>query len=202
MNENFEIVPEAKPAGPCSEYLSVKPTLDRESSGNVLQVPTSAGTLMITAVWARSFTGSRFFLENDGCLGFVAFVTKQILQLITETSIIITDGIFNACHCPFEQPYVVFETFDERKFPLNFSSLEGKTAHHYKRLFQIIKQKIDRKFNSFHWVPEKLVSGFETGLIPAVQTEFPNLIHWGCYYLFTQAIFGKIQNLGHQNHLR
>ena len=35
-------------------------------------------------------------------------------------------------------------------------------------------------------------------MIAAVQAEFPNAIHWGCFFHFTQAIFRKIQNSGRQ----
>ena len=92
----------------------------------------------------------------------------------------------------------IFGTFDERKIQLIFSFLEGKTTHHSRRFFQIIKQKIGQQFNILHWAPEKIISDFETGLIPAVQTEINNAIHWGCYFHFTQAIFCKIQNSGLQ----
>ena len=105
----------------------MKPTLYRERSREVLQVPTSAGTLMITGMWARTLTGSRFLLKNYRNSGTV-FATEQFLQLSTETAIIVTDGTFNACPYPFEQLYVNFGTFDERKIPLIFSFLEGKTT--------------------------------------------------------------------------
>ena len=72
--------------------------------------------------------------------------------------------------------------------------MEGKTTDYCRRLFRIIKQKISQKFNILQWVPEKIISDFETGLVPAVQTEFPNAILWGCYFHFTQAILRRIQN--------
>ena len=74
----------------------------------------------------------------------------------------------------------------------------GKATHNYRKLFQITKQKIGKKFTILHWAPEKFISDFETGLIAAVQTEFPNAIHWGCFFHFTQAIFRRIQNSGLQ----
>ena len=80
----------------------MKPTLYRERNREVPQVPTSAGTLMITGRWARTLTGSQFLLKNDRNSGIVVFATEQFLQLITETAIIIIDGTFKACPYPFE----------------------------------------------------------------------------------------------------
>ena len=67
-----------------------------------------------------------------------------MLEILSQTSIIIADGTFKACPEPFEQIYVIFRVFDERKTPLVFAFLEGKTTHHYRRLFEIINQKLGK----------------------------------------------------------
>ena len=146
----------------------------------------------------KTLRGARFLLKNNRCSGVVAYATRQMLEKLSQTSIIIADGTFKACPEPFEQIYVIFGVFDERKIPLVFAFLEGKTTHHYRRLFEIIKQKIGENFNILNWSPEKIISDFETGLTLAVQTEFPNAVHWGCYFHFTQAIFRRVQNSGLQ----
>ena len=74
--EVYENVLKANPADPFPEYFSVKLTLHRERSREVPQVPTSAGTLMITGRWARTLTGSRFLLKNDRNSGIVVFATE------------------------------------------------------------------------------------------------------------------------------
>ena len=79
---------ESSPADPCPEEFPVKPTLYRERSREVPQVPTSAVTLMITGSWARTLTGSRILLKNDRNSGIFVFGTEHFLQLITETAII------------------------------------------------------------------------------------------------------------------
>ena len=106
-------------------------------------------------------------------------------------------GPSRLAHIPSNN-FVILGTFDKRKIPVIFSLLGGKTTYQYRRLFQIIKQKIGQKFNILHWAPEKIISDFETGLIAAVQTEFPHAIHWGGFFHFTQAIFRRIQNSGLQ----
>ena len=118
LKEVYKNVLESNPADPCPEKFSVKPTLYRNGSREVPQVPCSAATLMITDRWARTLTGSRFCLKIDRNSGTVVFETEQFLHLITETTIIITDGTFKACPYPYEQLYVIFGTSDERKIPL------------------------------------------------------------------------------------
>ena len=112
-----------------------------------------------------------------------------MLQKLSETSIIIADGTFKGCPEPFEQIYVIFGVFDERKIPLVFAFLERKTTHHYRRLFEIIKQKIEEKIKIPNWSPEKIISDFETGPISAVQTEFQNAVLWGCLLSFHSSNF-------------
>ena len=119
LKEVYENVLKSNPAHPCPEYFFGETNSYRERS-EVPQVPISAGTLMITGRWARTLTGSLFLLKNDQNSGIVVFATEEFLQLITELAIIITDGTFKACRYPFEQLYVIFGTFDERKIPLIF----------------------------------------------------------------------------------
>ena len=75
LKEVYESVLESNPADLCPENVSVKPTLCRERSREVPQVPTSAGTLLITGRWARTLTGSCFLLKNDRNSGIVVFAT-------------------------------------------------------------------------------------------------------------------------------
>ena len=146
----------------------------------------------------KTLTGARFLFKNNRSSGVVVHATRQMLEKLLKTSIIIADGTFKACPEPFEQIYVVFGVFDEQKIPLVFEFLEGKTTHYYRRLFEIIKQKIGENFNILNWSAEKIISDFETCLISAVQTEFPNAVLWGCYFHFTQVIFRRVQILGLQ----
>ena len=86
----------------------------------------------------------------------------------------------------------------KEKFHSLFPSWKARLLITTRRLFHIIKQKIGQKINILHWAPEKILSDFETELTSAVQTEFPNAVHWGCYFHLTQANFRKIQSSGMQ----
>ena len=44
--------------------------------------------------------------------------------------------------------------------------------------------------------PSKLMSDFESGLLPALRAHFPNAAIKGCYFHHTKAIWSKVQELG------
>ena len=96
----------------------------------------------------KNVNWSQIFIEKQPELWCCCLCYPPKDAKISETSIIIADGTFKACPEPFEQIYVIFGVFDERTIPLVFAFLEGKTTHHYLRLFEIIKQKIGENFTT------------------------------------------------------
>ncbi|CAM4836094.1 unnamed protein product [Rotaria magnacalcarata] len=44
--------------------------------------------------------------------------------------------------------------------------------------------------------PARVMSDYEASIITAVANEFPQAIHSGCFFHFTQAIYRRIQSLG------
>lgn len=48
----------------------------------------------------------------------------------------------------------------------------------------------------FNLSPNVITVDFETGLIPALQTEFPMARLRGCYFHFCQAIYREVQQQG------
>ena len=43
---------------------------------------------------------------------------------------------------------------------------------------------------------ECFITDFERGVMSALETDYPNIQHFGCYFHFTKAIFRKIQEYG------
>jgi hypothetical protein len=77
------------------------------------------------------------------------------------------------------------------RLPLVFALLDGKGAFHYRKMFSILREKMGGVF-----APETVISDYETGIINAVASEFPNSLHLGCYFHFTQSVYRNIQRLG------
>ena len=129
----------------------------------------------------KTLKSARFLLKNNRSSGVVVYATRQMLQKLSETGINIADGTFKACPEQFEQIYVNFGVIDEGK-------------HNYRRLFEIIKQKIGKISAVLIETLGKL-SRFSSQVLFR-QMEFPNAVHCGCYSYFTHAIFRRVQNSG------
>ena len=109
------------------------------------------------------------------------------------------DGTFKSCPIPFYQilTYGIHGLKINRKIPLAWAYVEGKTTSHYRKVFRIIKQKIEElSYEKHNWQPAEIVSDYERAIFLAVESEFPQSTHMGCYFHFTQAIYRSIGKLG------
>ena len=52
--------------------------------------------------------------------------------------------------------------------------------------------------SNFQMNPKKIMSDFESSLIPSIAIQFPGSKHKGYFYHFSQAIWRKVQSLGYQ----
>lgn len=48
------------------------------------------------------------------------------------------------------------------------------------------------------FIPNKVMTDFETGLVQAIQISFPTAEILGCFYHFAQSVWRKVQELGLQ----
>jgi hypothetical protein len=104
------------------------------------------------------------------------------------------DGTFDACPAIFAQLFTLHAFVDGKLLPLVYCLLANKSAAIYTNVFQVLKNAAAAA--GYHLQPTTIMSDFETGLIAAVATEFPNTHHQGCYFHFTQAIWRHMQSLG------
>ena len=104
------------------------------------------------------------------------------------------DGTFSVCPVIFYQ-YFTIHTFlgtNRHLIPLMQFLFSGKTHNISSRLFAKIKEKAHKLNIAICW--ETSVSDFETGLLPALSVEFsPPFIRRGCFFHFSNAVFGWIQ---------
>ena len=61
-------------------------------------------------------------------------------------------------------------------------------------MVDIIFRKIQKLGAPFQIV--NVVTDYERGIISAIETNFPEWHHFGCYFHYTQSIYRKIQELG------
>ncbi|KAL3691494.1 hypothetical protein R1sor_005145 [Riccia sorocarpa] len=94
----------------------------------------------------------------------------------------------------FQQLFTIHAFFGERQVPLLYVFMSNKDREAYISLFRNLKDLVVRRGRRFS--SQQILSDFESGLIPAIRDEFPQSLHRGCYFHFTQAIWRKVQQLG------
>ena len=156
------------------------------------QIPNHYRDLDIPERWKFTFSRKRL-LKNDRENGIVIFVTSKSLRFLASCETILSDGTFKSCPPPFEKIYVIFGA-NERKIPLVFSFLSGKSTVIYRKMFDNIFRKTQKLRAPIKIV--NVVTDYERGIISAIETNFPEWHHFVCYLHYNQAIYRKIQELG------
>ena len=150
-------------------FETVKSTLYRTRSEKLPKILSNPRHFIIPSRWKKTITKKNFPLKHD---------KKQGLQFLRPTR--------------WSKRYRIKIN---RKIPLVWAFSDGKTTGHYQKIFQIVKNKIHQD-TSHHWKPAQVISDYERAIISAVETEFPNSTHKGCYFHFTHAVYRTIQKLG------
>lgn len=95
----------------------------------------------------------------------------------------------------FCQLVTIHRQNDGVSFPLVYILLTGKSTQLYRAALRVIKDYcsdvLQRPFN-----PQQATSDFESGLVPAIMSEFPGVHFIGCYFHFCQALFRRIVDTG------
>ena len=119
-----------------------------------------------------------------------------MLEALSNSKIILCNRTFKFPPKLFPQLFTLFGVNAGRKLPLIFALMKRKTSGDYRRLFNILEEKIFRLIGQPDWNPKFLLSDFEGGIRLAVKSEFfRETQHWWCYFHFTQSIYRKVQLL-------
>jgi MULE transposase domain len=118
--------------------------------------------------------------EEDLRQTFVAFGSDAHFARLCSTDTIYIDGTFKVCPHPYAQ-YFTFHCFVEnRSIPCIHLLATHKTEALYSRILQWIKGKAHNERLEILWV--KSMSDFESGVLPALQEEFPLLDERTCNF--------------------
>ena len=98
----------------------------------------------IKGKWAKTFEGKPFLIKNDRKNGIVIFATEKSLKILAKSPIMLSDGTFKCCPPPCEQLYVLFGQYlQSQKHLLVFALLSSKTTFIYRKMFEIIRKKME-----------------------------------------------------------
>ena len=149
--------------------------------------------------WTRTIQGEDMLLADSGENDperIIIFATKKDLEILCNSNCIYLDGTFKSCPDLFYQLFTLHAFVEGKQFPFVYVLLPGKTRILYDRMFHMLKEAC---WNcNFQMNPKKIMSDFESSLIPSIAIQFPGSKHKGCFYHFSQAIWRKVQSLGYQ----
>ncbi|CAF4128120.1 unnamed protein product [Rotaria magnacalcarata] len=131
--------------------------------------------------------GEDFILFEDEKL--IIFSSKINLSLLKENKHWFADGTFKVCPDDFYQLFTLHAMMTDTIIPLVYGLLIGKSNNDYNLFFEKIFEQDD-------FQPESIMTDFETGTIKSVKEKLPiyNVVHKGCLFHFSQAIWRQVQN--------
>jgi hypothetical protein len=95
------------------------------------------------------------------------------------------DGTFSTVPALYQQMFTINVFFDNRLLPLVYVLMRRKTTSAYLRVFRALKAACQNL--GYQLLPDDIMTDFETGLIPAIQQEFPAARHKGCHFHHCQV---------------
>ena len=173
---------EQHPSSIVPDYKSVRSRLYRKRSEKVPPVPKTISGIEFRGRWRKSYARARILIYHNVGFGVTIFATDDGMPVLSECDNILCDGTFKACPSPYYQIYVNVGFCENRFIPLVFSFLTEKTTFHYRKLFGIICKRV-RRITGQAWVPQRIITNYETGVISALKTNFPEVAHAGCLFI-------------------
>ena len=126
--------------------------------------------------------------ETDAeCGRTVIFSSRNQLKMMCESNILYMDGTFKACPKFFTQVYIITGIYRGEYLPLAFVLMSRRTSDAYKKIFRALKVAcLEISANGLS--PNMLITDFENATASAIQVEFQNSAHYGCYFHYVQAL--------------
>jgi hypothetical protein len=166
-------------------YLSLSKTLYRERRSQFPALPASRQTLVIPQRFTETTSGERFLLKCGRNNKYLIFASNANLQKLCDAQNVSMDGTFSTVPPIYQQLFTVHAFFDNRLLPLVYVLMAKKSTRAYVKVFKSLKSACSNM--GLQLQPQFIMSDFETGLIPAIQQEFPTALHKGCHFHHCQV---------------
>ena len=166
-------------------FLSLSHTLYRERRAIFPDLPVTRDTLVIPQRFQDTTTGQRFVLKVGRSNRYIIWATDDNLRELCNAQHISMDGTFSTVPALFQQLFTIHAFFDNRLLPLVYVLMSRKTTSQYVCVFRALTTACQNL--GLQLQPTDIMTDFETGLIPAIQQEFPNARHRGCHFHHCQV---------------
>ena len=176
-------------------FESARSALDRERRKHIPEIPLDIANVQIDGRWRRTTDGRRFLSKIDNAWGYAVFATDEALECLGECNDVFMDGTFKSVPRPYAQLLTVHGFYRDRVIPLVFVLMHDRQIGTYRQVFSHIKRKFNRLTGN-QLQPTNIITDFETGLITAAETEFPQARMYGCFFHFCRSLWRKCQTEG------
>jgi len=148
-------------------------------------LPKTRDNLVVPEIYSKTSTGEPFLLYQSSNSDIIIFCTPSNLKQLCRADLISMDGTFDAAPVLYAQLFTLHAFQHGKLLPLVYCLLSSKGRATYAEVISVLKSKAHEINEAF--VPQTIMSDFESGLIAAVREELPNAHHQGCYFHFTQV---------------
>jgi len=128
--------------------------------------------------------GSTFVIADSGAPDenrIIIFGSDRNLQFLSDSREWYMDGTFWTVPFLFMQLFSIHAFILDQQFPLLYVLLSNKRRETYERMFHMIMhQLINRGYYRGRFGLTKVISDFESSLLPVVRTIYPQAIQRGC----------------------
>ncbi|CAF3455257.1 unnamed protein product [Rotaria sp. Silwood1] len=135
----------------------------------------------------KTYRDEDFILHDDEHL--IIFTTKNNLSILKQNKNWFADGALKVCPDNYYQLFALHAMMTNAIIPLVYGLLIGKSSDDYNQFFE-------KLFEQDNFQPESIMTDFETGTIKSVKEMLPNVLHKGCLFHFSQAVWRHVQNKG------
>ncbi|CAF4950134.1 unnamed protein product, partial [Rotaria magnacalcarata] len=135
----------------------------------------------------KTYRDEGLILHEDKKL--IIFTKKTNLYILKQNKHWFADRTFKVCLDDYYQLFTLHSMMTNAITPLVYGLLTGKSAEDY-NLF------IEKMLEQDNFQPESIMTDFETGTIKLVKDMLPNILHKGCLFHFSQAVWRQVQSKG------
>ncbi|CAM2725449.1 unnamed protein product [Rotaria socialis] len=134
----------------------------------------------------KTYRDEGFILHEDKKL--IIFTKKTKLSILKQNKHWFADGTFKVCLDDYYPLFTLHAMMTNGITPV-YGLLIGKSAEDY-NLF------IEKVLEQDNFQPEPIMTDFETDTIKSVKDMWPNILHKGCLFHFSQAVCRQVQSKG------
>ena len=156
------------------------------------QLPTTREAVSLQGEWIQTSRGDNFLLHSDSTK--LIFTTQTNLKILTNSTTLLMDGTSKVVQRIYSRLFTIHRLYRGFYIPLVYCLLPDKRRETYHEVFDTLRRKMAE--TNLVLNPTKLMLDFESGLLPALRTQFPNATIKGCYFHHIKAIWSHVQDLG------